>query len=203
MLCGDGLDILDSRYQYMFCQIGTNKYRSTQFGLQFQYIVQQYSNSIVILLYNIEEGLQFFCTQENLFRLLLKKQQELDSIYHFPIDFQPNRIPLGFKSVGKWYMHSDFGLNKQNSEQICICLQVTTKLSKVQVPVHLRYGYLVKNDYFLGTNIASHVPQIQVPLLKYRYRSIVYSSNYHSNIQGTSTSTTTQVQVPENSTKTI
>ena len=35
---------------------------------------------------------------------------ESDCIYHFPIDLEPNGRPFGSKSIGGWWMQSDFGL---------------------------------------------------------------------------------------------
>ena len=43
-----------------------------------------------------------------------------DCIYHFPIDFESNRIPFGSKSIGKWFIQSDFSLIQQDSENISL-----------------------------------------------------------------------------------
>ena len=40
----------------------------------------------------------------------------------FPINFSPNGMYFGFKSIGKVLLHSKFGLNKQDSEYISLCL---------------------------------------------------------------------------------
>ena len=33
-----------------------------------------------------------------------------DCIYHFPMDLEPNGRPLRYRSIGKFYTQSDFGL---------------------------------------------------------------------------------------------
>ena len=44
-----------------------------------------------------------------------------DCIYYFPNDLEPNGIPLGYTSFGKWYIQSDFGLFWQEISKIFLC----------------------------------------------------------------------------------
>ena len=48
----------------------------------------------------------------------------LDSIYTFPMDLAPNRFPFGAKSNGRVYIESKFGLDKQYSEKIYLCINI-------------------------------------------------------------------------------
>ena len=43
-------------------------------------------------------------------RFLFENNPKLDCTYHLPIDLELNGRPLGFKSIGKWIIQSNFGL---------------------------------------------------------------------------------------------
>ena len=93
---------------------------AADFRVMFAFIYFCHAKSIFQLNSKSESSL-WIClyTQRNQL-WFLSNQAQSDCIYHFPIEFVSNGISFGWKSVGKWYLQSDFGWFSNNPKSISL-----------------------------------------------------------------------------------
>ena len=64
-----------------------------------------------------------------------------NQINHFPIDLEQQRTVsvCGSKSIGKWYIQSDFGKFNKDQKSISLCVEYTAAF--LYLPLHTEKSY--------------------------------------------------------------